>query len=234
MRTQIILTSVLLLTVMSYAFGHLTDENLQNFQYDAELVPVAPIVDGYLDDPVWEDALPAKLEQEIRNGHKWPESNDFTGSFKAVWRSGFLYVAIKLQDDQFEKYQSKLFREDQLILYIDQNHYRRKDDLYRYEIPIGIEAGALKSPLTSVAWGSDGQTCELSFRLGDIASKDSIIGFSIAYDDVDNGQLQNKIAWGPVDYTEHNQMLPDLVFTAKINPSAQQKLIRWGQIKRLY
>ncbi len=234
MRKQILLAGVLLLTVVSYTLGHLKDENLQNFQYNAELVSVAPIVDGYLDDPVWEEALPGKLNREIMAGHQWMESDDFTGSFKAVWRGGFLYVAIKIQDDQFEKYQSKLLREDRLILYIDQFHYQRKDNLYRYEIPIGIEEGVLKSPLASVAWGNDGQTCELSFRLGDIASKGNTIGFSIAYNDVDNGQLQNKIAWGPEGYTEQDNMLPDIVFTAKINPNAQQKLIRWGQIKRLY
>ena len=234
MRKQILLVGVFLLIMVSYVLGHLTDENFQNFQYNAELVPVAPIVDGYLDDPVWEDAFVGKLEQEIMSGQRWPESNDFTGSFKAVWRSGFLYVAIKIQDDQFEKYQSKLFREDKLILHIDQFHYQRKDDLHRYEIPIGMETEVLKSSLTSVAWGNDGQTCELSFRLGNIASKDTVIGFSIAYDDVDNGQLQNKIAWAPEGYTEQNDRLPDLVFTAKINPNAQQKLIRWGQIKRLY
>ena len=234
MRKQILFTGILLLTVFSYALGHLRDENLQNFQYNAELVSVAPIVDGYLDDPVWEDVLPVKLKQEIITGNEWHESYDFTGSFKAVWRSGFLYVAIKIQDDKFEKYQSKLLREDQLILYIDQYHDQLKDELYRYEIPIGTEEGVLRSPLTSVAWGNDGQTCELSFRLGDLASKDNSIGFFIAYDDVDNGQLQNTIAWAPDGYTAQDNMLPDLVFTASINPNAQQKLIRWGQIKSLY
>ncbi len=89
-------------------------------------------------------------------------------------------------------------------------------------------------PLTSVAWGSDGQSCEMSFRLGDIVDKDNAIGFSIAYYDVDNGHLENKIAWGPAGYIEQEEMLPDLVFTASINPNEQQKLIRWGQIKRLY
>lgn len=234
MRKKFLLSGILMLTVFSYALGHLRDENLQNFQYNAELVSVAPIVDGYLDDPVWDDVLPAKLNQDIITGLKWHESYDFTGSFKAVWRSGFLYVAIKIQDDRLEKYQSKLFREDQLILYIDQYHDQLKDELYRYEIPVGKEEGVLKSPLTSVAWGNDGQTCELSFRLGDIASKDNTVGFSIAYDDVDNGQLQNTIAWAPEGYTEKDNRLPDLVFTARINPNAQQKLIRWGQIKSLY
>lgn len=233
MHKLILFACVLLLSV-TISFGHLTDENLLNFQYNAELVPVAPIVDGYLDDPVWEDAALGKLEQEIVRGHRWPESNDFGGSFKAVWRSGFLYVAIKIHDDEFNKHQSKLFLEDKLILHIDQHHYQRKDDLYRYEIPIGEEAGVLKPPLSSVAWGTDGRSCEMSFRLGDIARKDNTIGFSIAYDDVDGGQLQNKIAWAPDGYTELNEWLPDIVFTATINPTAQQKLIRWGQIKRLY
>ena len=234
MRRKILLTGILMLVVFSNALGHLIDENLQNFQYNAELVSVAPIVDGYLDDPVWDDVLPAKLNQDIITGNKWHDSYDFNGSFKAVWRSGSLYVAIKIQDDKLEKYQSKLFREDRLILYIDQYHDRLKDELYRYVIPVGTEEGALKSPLTSVAWGNDGQTCELSFRLGDIASKDNTIGFSIAYEDVDNGQLQNTIAWAPDGYMEEDNRIPDLVFTARINPNAQQKLIRWGQIKSLY
>ena len=234
MRKPILFGGVLLLMAMSYASGHITDENLQYFQYNAELAPVAPIVDGYLDDPVWEDAFLGKLDQEIRTGYPWPDSTDFSGSFKAVWRSGFLYVAIKIQDDQFKKHQSKLFLEDQLILHIDEDHNKRKADLYRYEIPIGAESGVLKSPLISVAWGNDGRTCELSFRLGDLARKDNIVGFNIAYEDVDDGQLQNIIAWAPDGYTEKFEMVPDLVFTAKISPTAQQKLIRWGQIKSLY
>ncbi len=234
MPKKIILTSVLFLIGLSYALGHLVDEKLQNFQYNAEFVKVAPIVDGYLDDPIWEDTLTGKLEQEITSGYKWTESDDFSGSFKAVWRGEFLYIAIKLQDDHIERYQSKLYMEDQLVLHIDEFHYQRKSDLHRYEIPVGVESGALKAPLTSIAWGNDGKTCELSFRLGDIADKDNAIGFSIVYHDVDNGHLQNKIAWGPEGYTELNELLPDLVFTAKINPNSQQKLIRWGQIKRLY
>ena len=234
MRKQFLLIGLLFLIGVSIALGHLTDEKLQNFQYNAELVSVAPIVDGYLDDPVWEDAILGKLNQEIVSGNQWFESDDFTGSFKAVWRGGFLYIAITIQDDHFAKYQSKPNREDQLVLHIDEYHFQRKQDVNRYAIPVGVETGSWKTPLTSVAWGSDGHSCELSFHLGDIAYKDNAIGFSIAYYDVDNSHLQNKIAWGPVGYIEQDEMLPDLVFTASINPTEQQKLIRWGQIKRLY
>lgn len=231
---RIFVTSILLLTTVSYALGHITGRGLQNFQYNAELAAVAPIVDGYLDDPVWEDALPGKLEQELMNGQRWAESPDFTGSFAAVWRGGFLYIAVKLADDQLETRQAKLLREDHLILYVDPHHMGRKEDLYRYTIPIGKEAGTLKPPLTRVAWGNNGQTCELSFRLDNLAKKGNSLGFFIAYNDVDDGRLQHQIAWAPEGYTEDDEMLPDLVFTAKIEPNTQQKLIQWGRIKSLY
>ena len=234
LNKQIIVIISFLLMITPYALGHVMGGNLQNFQYNAELVPVAPIVDGYLDDPVWEKAIPGKLEQDLVTGERLPESSDFSGSFAAVWRSGFLYVAVKLIDDQIETRQKKLLRQDHLIIYLDPHHSGRKDGLYRFEIPIQNATGVLKSPLTRVEWGNDGQTCELSFRLDNIARKGNTVGFAIAYNDVDNGQLQRKIAWAPEGYTEEYEYLPDLVFTAKIEPNKQQKLIQWGRIKSLY
>ncbi|RKU19094.1 hypothetical protein C6500_11715 [Candidatus Poribacteria bacterium] len=225
---------ILLLVMVSHALGHVTGRNLQNFQYNAELAPVAPIVDGYLDDPVWKRASPGKLEQDLMSGNRWRESPDFTGAFGAVWRNGFLYVAIELVDDQLENRQKKVLREDHLIVYVDPHHSGRMEDLYRFQIPIEKEMGTLKSPLTRVAWGNDGRTCELSFRLDNLARKGNSIGFFIAYNDVDSGHLQHKIAWAPEGYTEENDHLPDLVFTARIEPTRQQKLILWGHIKSLY
>lgn len=224
----------LFLIAVPYALGHVTGANLQNFQYNADLVSVAPIVDGYLDDPVWEQVIPGKLDQDMITGDHVPQSPDFSGSFAAVWRNGFLYVAIQIMDDHLETRQTKLMREDHLILHIDPHHSGRKDALYRFEIPIDKKMGTLKSPLTRVAWGNDGQTCELSFRLDDLARKGNVIGFDITYNDVDNGQLRRKIGWAPEGYTEENEFLPDLIFTARIEPSKQQKLVQWGRIKGLY
>ena len=231
---QILAIVILLLITVSHALGHVTGRNLQNFQYNAELAPVAPIVDGYLDDPAWDRAILGKLEQDLMSGDRWRESPDFTGTFGAVWRNGFLYVAIKLIDDQLENRQTKLLREDHLTLYVDPHHSGRMEDLYEYKIPIEKQMGTLKSPLTRVAWGNDGRTCELSFRLDNLARKGNSIGFFITYSDVDSGHLQHKIAWAPEGYTEENTELPDLVFTARIEPTQQQKLIQWGHIKRLY
>ena len=234
LNRQIIAVVGFLLMMTSYALGHVTGGNLQNFQYNAELASVAPIVDGYLDDPVWETAIPGKLEQDLKNGRHWAESSDFTGSFAAVWRNGFLYIAIKLTDDHLETHQRKLLLEDHLIIYLDPHHSGRKDDLYRFEIPIRNAAGVFNYPLTRVEWGNNGQTCELSFQLDDLAKKGKAVGFAIAYNDVDNGHLQHKIAWAPDGYTAEDAFLPDLVFTAKIEPNKQQKLIQWGRIKSLY
>ena len=234
LNKQILAIIIFLSATMPHALGHVTGERLQNFQYNADLAPVAPIVDGYLDDPVWERVTPGKLERNLITGEHWNPSPDFTGSFAATWRNGFLYIAIKLVDDQLETRQRKLLREDHLILYVDPHHSGRKDDLYRYAIPIGKEMGTLKAPLMRVAWGNDGQTCELSFRLDNLARKGNSIGFSITYNDVDNGNLQHKITWAPGGYTEENDYLPDLVFTAKIEPNRQQQLIQWGRIKSLY
>ncbi len=234
LNRQIIIIISLLLMATPYALGHVTGENLQNFQYNAELASVAPIVDGYLDDPVWETAIPGKLEQDIVTGRRWAESSDFTGSFAAVWRNGFLYIAIKLTDDQLETDQTKLLLQDHLIIYLDPHHSGRKDDFYRFEIPIRNESRVLNYPLTRVEWGNNGQTCELSFRLDDIAKKGETVGFSIAYNDVDEGQQQHKIAWAPDGYTAENEFIADLVFTARIEPNKQQKLIQWGRIKSLY
>lgn len=234
LNRQIITLIGFLLMTTPYALGHVTGENLQNFQYNAELASVAPIVDGYLDDPVWETAIPGKLEQDITIGQHWGESIDFTGSFAAVWRNGFLYIAIKLTDDQLETDQTKLLLKDHLIIYLDPHHSGRKDDFYRFEIPIRNESRVLNYPLTRVEWGNNGQTCELSFRLDDIAKKGNTVGFSIAYNDVDDGQQQHKIVWAPDGYTEENEFIADLVFTARIEPNKQQKLIQWGRIKSLY
>ncbi len=234
LNRQIITIISLLLMATPYALGHVTGENLQNFQYNAELASVAPIVDGYLDDLVWETAIPGKLEQDIVTGRRWAESSDFTGSFAAVWRNGFLYIAIKLTDDQLETDQTKLLLQDHLIIYLDPHHSGRKDDFYRFEIPIRNESRVLNYPLTRVEWGNNGQTCELSFRLDDIAKKGETVGFSIAYNDVDEGQQQHKIAWAPDGYTVENEFIADLVFTARIEPNKQQKLIQWGRIKSLY
>ena len=84
LNRYVFVTMSLLLIVVPYALGHVTGANLQNFQYNADFVSVAPIVDGYLDDPIWEKVIPGKLNQDLISGKRLPESPDFSGSFAAV------------------------------------------------------------------------------------------------------------------------------------------------------
>lgn len=233
---QVIFTLVLSLATILNCFAHVIDsESGLNFQYNAKLAETtAPIVDGRFDDPAWEGVARGKIEQEIGENRRWRESSDFAGEFAAVWRNGSLYVAIKITDDSLETHQAKLSRQDRLVIYIDPDHSGHKSELYRHVLPIGEKTPFLKPPLRLVAWSNNGQTCELSFNLGHIPNKGERIGFGIFYYDVDGSRMHHQLAWGPAGYTDQEDRLPDLVFTAQLKPVANQKAVRWGEIKSLY
>ena len=102
LNKQIIVIISCLLVVTPYALGHVMGGNLQNFQYNAELVPVAPIVDGYLDDPVWEKAIPGKIEQDLVTGNGCPNPLILQGRLQPsgemgffMWRLNSLMIKLK-------------------------------------------------------------------------------------------------------------------------------------------
>lgn len=230
-------TTILLLVAASVSFAHIIDsETGLNFRYNAELVEVSPVIDGVLNDTPWhESGILGEMEQEVIYDLQWQESSDFTGLFTGVWRSGFLYIAVQLSDDHVENHGAKLSQKDHLVVYLDADHSGHKSELYRYDLPVGEdERQPFAPPLRAVAWGDDGQSCELMFYLGDIAEKGSTVGFWICYNDVDNGRLEHRISWGPPGYTDNNLSLPDLVFTAKLKPNTNQKILQWGRIKSFY
>lgn len=235
---SLISTSVIILIVAASAsFAHIINpETGLKFRYNAELVEVSPVIDGVLNDTPWhETGIPGKMDQEVVYDQQWLESSDFTGVFAGVWRSGFLYIAIQMSDDQVENHGAKLSEKDHLVVYLDPDHSGHKSDLYRYDLPVGDdEHQSFDPPLRAVAWGDDGQSCELMFNLGDIAEKGNTIGFWIYYNDVDNGNLEHRISWGPPGYTDDDLSLPDLVFTAKLKPNVNQKVLQWGRIKSFY
>ena len=172
---KLISTSVIILLVAASAcFAHIInpDSGLK-FRYNAELAEVSPVIDGVLNDTPWhESGIPGKMDQEIVYDQQWQESSDFTGWFAGVWRSGFLYIAVQLSDDHVENHGAKLSEKDHLVVYLDPDHSGHKSELYRYDLPVGEdEQQSFAPPLRTVAWGDDGQSCELTFNLGDIAEK---------------------------------------------------------------
>ncbi|MCZ6676160.1 MAG: hypothetical protein O7E52_02805 [Candidatus Poribacteria bacterium] len=232
---QFFLCTVVMLIAVNMSFARIIDpETGLDFQYRAKLVEVAPNVDGFLDDPAWEEAIPAKLEQEVKEDRRWLDSDDFKGTFAVVWRNRFLYLAVQLTDDQIETHHEKLALQDRLELYLDIDHTGHKSDLYRYILPVGEDAPQSTSSRMMIAWASDGQSCELSFNLGYTPTKnEETIGFGIYYNDVDQGQLNHRFTWAPEGQTRSDD-LADLVFTAELKLNQNQKAMPWGRIKSLY
>lgn len=228
-------TVLLMLTIASSGFAHIVDPDTGfPFQYRANLAEVAPLVDGFLDDPAWEAAELGNLEWDTIENKRWNQhSDDFTGTFVAVWRNSFLYIAIKLTDDLVETHEEKLSRQDHLEIYLDIDHTGYKSNVFHHTLRAGEHNPDPNSPIIMVAWGDDGQSCELSVNLGQSPKKDDAIGFGILYNDVDGGRLNHKIRWAPIASTEDNT-LADLVFTSKLKLDANLKAMQWGSIKSLY
>ena len=205
-----------------------------SFVYKAQLVEVAPIIDGFLNDPSWLDAQAAALNQDVINVQRWTVRDDFDAAFAAAWRNGTLYIALQLRDDQLETDHPKVSRQDHIVLYLDPENGGHKSDLYRYLIPVGRNASVSDDSRLIVAWSGDGSSCELSFNLGHLLVKNQAISFGIFYNDVDDGRLNNRVGWGPIDYSEQDDRLPELVFSAKLKHTENQKTTQWGSIKTLY
>ena len=229
------LCTLIILIAAGYSFARIIDPKTgAEFRYKAKLVEVAPVVDGFLDDPAWDDAISAALDHDVKEDRRWEESSDFKGTFAAVWRNASLYIAIELTDDQIETAHEKLSMQDRLEIYLDIGHSGQQSDLYRYTLPVGQDIIATGNPRLLVNWGNGGQSVELSFDLMQTPRKEDAISFGIYYYDVDDDRLNHKLRWGPTGQTEPAEALADLVFTANIKLNANQKAIQWGRIKQLY
>ena len=229
------LCTLIILIAASYSSARIIDPKTgAEFKYKAKLAEVAPVVDGFLDDPAWDDAVSAALDHDVQKDRRWEESSDFKGTFAAVWRNASLYIAIELTDDQIETAHEKLALQDRLEIYLDIEHSGNQSNLHRHTIPVGKDIALPDSQRLLANWGNAGQSVELSFDLGRTPKKEDAISFGIYYYDVDDDRLNHELRWGPTGQTEPKDALADLVFTANIKLNANQKAIQWGRIKQLY
>jgi len=219
-----------------HAHSHIINpETGEPFVYKAQLAEVAPVVDGVLDDPAWEEREIAKMEWESLKILPWENLQDFEGQFAAVWKNNTLYIAVQIKDDQI-MIDPKLKDKDSLEVYVDVENYNVRSDLYRNTIVVKedkVRRQSFWEPF--VAWDNKGQTCEISFYLGNVPQKGVTIGFGIYYNDVDNGRKENQIGWTPERHPPGSkEQLADLVFVNGTK-SANKKLgTTWGNIKTLY
>ena len=227
--------TLIILIAASYGSARIIDPQTgAEFRYKAKLAEVAPVVDGFLDDPAWADAISAALDHDVKEDRRWEESSDFKGTFAAVWRNASLYIAIALTDDRIETAHEKLTLQDRLEIYLDIEHSGQQSDLYRYTLPVGQDIVLADSQRMLANWGNAGQSVELSFDLGRTPKKEDVISFGIYYYDMDGDRLNHTLRWGPTGQTEPADALADLVFTANIKLNENQKAIQWGRIKQLY
>ena len=226
---------LIILIAASYGSARIIDPKTgADFKYKAKLAEVAPVVDGFLDDPAWDDAISAVLDHDVKEDRPWRESSDFKATFAAVWRNASLYIAVELTDDQIETAHEKIALQDRLEIYLDIGHSGQQSELYRHTLPVGQDIMVAGNQGLLVNWGNGGQSVELSFDLMQTPEKEDVISFGIYYYDVDNDRLNHILRWGPAGQSEPEDALADLVFTANIKLNANQKAIQWGRIKQLY
>ena len=65
--------------------------------YEAPKATQAPAIDGLADDPAWQQAEWANIDQLTLG--KQPTSSDFSGRFKLVWTPEKLYILGEITDD---------------------------------------------------------------------------------------------------------------------------------------
>lgn len=233
----IVLVGILSLTIVSLAFPFVAyQEADEKSSYQVKSVEVAPIVDGILDDPAWKDVESARLKWETLENFSWEEQDDFDAKFYAVWRDCNLYLAIKFKDDMIELNVSKSREPDRFDVYFDveNNGYKSKD--YLYTIPVNENQSEQNPSNPSIVWDLHRGVCELSFNLGEIPRKGTIIGFGIFYNDVDSGVLENQIGWMPDGevFLGNEDWLGKLIFDLAVRPSNNKIVTQWGRIKTLF
>ena len=223
---------VVLILGMSVALGVRASETNSAvlLSYTVEHASTAPIVDGVLDDPAWDDLLSERLDWEVGLAITWLQSADFDGSFKATWRDGTLYIGFRFQDDDVRALPSVPADSDQLIIQIDG---RNLDEVLSYTVPT-YEGSSLEDPgAPFVAWSPDATVCELSIETEAMYSDRREARINIIYADSDTNEQIQHIGWVPQGPGAIEPQLGSFIFANNLNTDA--KLVTsWGKMKTLY
>ena len=227
-------TTLLISLVVGPTFSAPTPQKKEKgFIYKAERVSIAPVVDGYLDDPAWKKAKPEKLQWNFSKKQAWNQPVDFDGQFASVWHSDLLYIAVKLEDNYLLSNKKKdVFKQDHLEIHLDFNKKGKKSDQSQYLIATGNQQVQQKSPLeTLAAWGNNYKSYEFRLNLSSKPSVGDETYFGIFYHDFDgNDKFHQTVGWSETSIDR----LAKLAFTKTITVDANQKAVQWGRIKSLY
>ncbi len=199
--------------------------------YKSERVSIAPVIDGYLDDPAWQKSKPEKLQWNFSKNQVWNRSTDFEGVFASVWHNDTLYLAVKLEDNYLTTKQKNVLKQDRLEIHFDFDEIGKKHDQSEYLLIVGSDEMKKTTTLnTLLAWNKTGKSLELQLSLKAKPNKGDQAYFAIFYHDVDGDTVQQTVGW---PNNSANQ-LAKLIFTKTLKIDASHKSVQWGRIKSLY
>ncbi|MBQ4284685.1 MAG: alpha/beta hydrolase fold domain-containing protein [Lachnospira sp.] len=181
--------------------------------YDVERLDI--VVDGALDD--WKDTKVINLDKIKDAGTSLPHKNDFSGQVSLAWNQlepTKLYIAARIKDDNIKDTvaaDGKWYQDDCLEIVFDSSKDGKEQQLTKWVIGAGGKDLSVlaNSDNTKVAMIKDGDeyVYELSIDISKVPlgtyqsdvsldfSPEQSVGFSISYNDGEDGNRQHQIGW---------------------------------------
>jgi len=202
-----------------------------NPMYKVERVSIAPVIDGYLDDPAWKRAKLERLQWDCEKKQIWNQKDNFEGLFASVWHNDALYLAVRLEDNYFTTKQKDILKRDRLEIHFDFDKIGKKNEKSQYLVAVGSDDMKQNSTLNTLfSWSKTGKSFEFRLSLKAKPNKGDQAHFAIFYHDVDGNAVRQKVGWS----RKSADQLGQLTFTKTMNINAAHTPVQWGRIKSLY
>lgn len=163
----------------------------------ANAVQGTPIVDGEIDE-VWDQAEAIAVDQYTQN------SDGAYGEARTLWDEDFIYVLIKVIDNELHAVNGNPWEQDSVEVFIDENMkrsstYEADDVQYRVNFENEVTVNGTSNPMfvSGVALTETGYICEMAIpsNLGGFAGG-AQIGFDIQInDDQGTGSRNSMTNW---------------------------------------
>ena len=109
---------------------------------DATFTSCSIVIDGHDNEPCWEETSWLNIDQVWLGEH--PSENDFSGKFKVLWDSGYLYLLAEITDDVLhDEYADPLknwWKDDCLEIFVDEDNsggdHKHNYNAFAYHINI--------------------------------------------------------------------------------------------------
>lgn len=206
-------TEINIQSEISQEYQKTLDRQSNGIAYNVSQIDV--MIDGSLDE--WRSAEIVKMNQIKDAGDAVPDENDYSGEVMVAWNEEnptTLYIAAMVKDDVIKNSvpaDGKWYLDDCLEIAFDFTNDNLEQQVLKWVIGLeGDDLSVYANPQnTIVATSQEGGTyiCEMSIDIsmvpegayqGDIIldfSGEKSIGFSISYNDCENGTREHQMGW---------------------------------------